>query len=488
MINLTITAHDGHLYELTSRHSQPQSSAAQLYRNDPYLTQRLIARLPIETNTWLQILNRIGLRSQDLESRHPGDIHRSIASAIARGEINLYKLPLLDATNSLRGKNDTGLCIIKGPKPHCATQLTALPITSAQAARDLLTELGIEPAALLAYLNQQNLYNSYDQKSPLDEVLTRLAKGDLLAYKIPLPPVTVPKKTLELVDAVGPRYEAVPLGPEGKAETISAGADEAPASGQPKSLDECEKRLIAARKRLEKNGYQAKYSDEEQLEKVQRNSVSKERFLVSFQTKNDSPGTKLAFQRDSGLVPIWATSFDQLENADSDPRLIADILATPYDPSKDYVLHIIDRGENLDQFGQNTFVPTWENMQAPTQKYLAGKHDPKVLSEVMTPEYQRKYAADISEYHSLSLNEFDIEDQREFASGLSSADREMFYARHNVRTEIGANSEFTGNGLTLSREGSTTYGIVETLTLENNAAPIASMKNVKTINLTSRAV
>lgn len=63
MINLTITAHDGHLYELTGRHSQPQSSAAQLYRNDPYLTQRLIARLPIETNIWLQILNRIGLRS-----------------------------------------------------------------------------------------------------------------------------------------------------------------------------------------------------------------------------------------------------------------------------------------------------------------------------------------------------------------------------------------------------------------------------------------
>lgn len=253
-------------------------------------------------------------------------------------------------------------------------------------------------------------------------------------------------------------------------------------------MGKCEKRLVAARERLEKNGYQAKYSDEEQLEKVQRNSVSKERFLVSFQTKNDSPDAKLAFQRESGLVPIWATSFDQLENADSDPQLIADILATPYDPSKDYVLYIIDRGENLEQFGCNTIIPTWENIQAPTQKYLTGKHDPKILSEVMTPEYQPQYATDMSNYHSLNLNEFDMEDQREFASGLSSGDRERFGARHNVRTEIGANSEFTGNGLTLSREGSTTFGVVETLTLENNAAPIASMKNVKRVNLISRAV
>lgn len=322
----------------------------------------------------------------------------------------------------------------------------------------------------------------------MDEVLTRLANGDLLAYKIPLPPATVPKKTLELVDAVGPRYEAVPLGPEGKAETISAGSDEAPASGQPKSLDESEKRLVAARERLEKNGYQAKYSDEEQLEKVQRNSVSKERFLVSFQTKNDSPGTKLAFQRDSGLVPIWATSFDQLENADSDPQLIADILATPYDPSKDYVLYIIDRGENLEQFGCNTIIPTWENIQAPTQKYLGEKYDPKLLSEVMTPEYQMQYARDINTFKSAGLNEFNKKHQRNYAEKLDPLEQDRFLARHSVRTEIGANSEFTGNGLTQSREGSTSYGVVEVLTLENNPPVISNLTNVKLINLKPRGV
>lgn len=138
MINLTITAHDGHLYELVGRHSQPQSSAARLYRNDPYLTQRLIARLPLEPDTWLQVLNRLGLRPMDLESRQPGGIHQIIANAIIRGDLNLYKLPLLDSASSLRGKSDMGLCIIKGPKPHCATHLSAAPVSSPAAAQALL--------------------------------------------------------------------------------------------------------------------------------------------------------------------------------------------------------------------------------------------------------------------------------------------------------------------------------------------------------------
>lgn len=214
MINLTINAHDGNVYELTSRHSQPQSSAAQIYRNDPYLIQRLIARLPIESHTWISILARIGQRPAQLHSYHPAGVYHAVTSAVMRGDLNLYKLPLLDSANSLRGKNNIGLCLIKGPQQHCATQLSPVSIASVQAAQQLLNETGIETKALLAYLNSQNLYNSYDQQKPLDEVLKRLANGDLLAYQVPLPPMSVPEKAVELVAAVGPRYEPVPLAPE----------------------------------------------------------------------------------------------------------------------------------------------------------------------------------------------------------------------------------------------------------------------------------
>jgi hypothetical protein len=150
------------------------------------------------------------------------------------------------------------------------------------------------------------------------------------------------------------------------------------------------------------------------------------------------------------------------------------------------VLHIVDRGENLDLFGQNTLVPTWDNMQQPVQTYLGGKHEPEVLAEVMTPEYQREYAEHIEVCRSAGLNEFKVKDMEFYSKELSEEEKKHFEARHNVRTEIGANSEFTGNGLTQSREASTRYGVVETLTLENNPPPISKMTNIKSISLTPR--
>ena len=112
MINLTINAHDGQLYELTDRYSQARASSAHIYRNDTYLTQRLIARLPIEPNRWLHLLAQIGHRPADVYSQHANNIYQAVAKAITRGDLVLYKLPLLNSATSLRGKNNTGLCII----------------------------------------------------------------------------------------------------------------------------------------------------------------------------------------------------------------------------------------------------------------------------------------------------------------------------------------------------------------------------------------
>jgi hypothetical protein len=222
VINLIIHAQDGYLYELTSRYSQPQSSAAQIYRTDASLVQSLIARLSIEPESWLRILACINQRPTAMYSYHAAEVHQEVATTVMRGDLILYRLPLLDAATSLRGNNNMGLCIIKGPKPHCATHLSPAPIDSTQHAQALLMELGIETSAVLGYLNNHNLHNSYDQSKPLDEVLNRLAKKELLAYKIPLPPMSVPGKTIELVAAVGPRYEPVTLGPESHSKPSNA--------------------------------------------------------------------------------------------------------------------------------------------------------------------------------------------------------------------------------------------------------------------------
>lgn len=486
MVYLVIKGPFDQAYELTDRASAPRSSPARRYRSDAYTTFRFVAGLPLAPQQWVQILRSTHHHLTNFHSNHPGEVYQAVTESVMHGDLAIYQLPNISETSALRGKHGVGLSIIRGPHLHSATDLTSEPITNPDDAKRLLDELGISEKALLAYLNSENLYNSYQQQNPLADALNLLATGELLVYKISLPASAPTPKAVEYLPTMA-ADKPVPLAPETKPPTVIVHSEQTEKSA-PQSLDDCQQCLIDARKKLDSEGYKPKYTDAQQLQKVKENSVSKERFLVSFQTENTYPDAKLAFQRDSGLAPVWATSFDQLENADTDPQLIADILGTPYDPSKDYVLHIIDRGEDGTQFGQNTLVPTWDNMQEPTQKYLGGKHDPAVLAEVMTPEYQTQYAEDIENYHSIGLKEFDKNDQKEYSEILSSEDRKKFLARHNVRTEIGANSEFTGNGLTQSREGSTNYGVVETLTLKNNPPPISKMGNVKTINLKPRVV
>ncbi|WP_282166113.1 RHS repeat-associated core domain-containing protein [Shewanella japonica] len=253
---------------------------------------------------------------------------------------------------------------------------------------------------------------------------------------------------------------------------------------EPTSFEECLNRLASARERIIEQGYKAKYSDEELIAKAKGGSVGEARFLISFQAKNDNTNAKLAFQKDDGLVALWATSFDMLENADSDPKIIADLLATGYDPSKDYVLHIVDRGEELTLFGENTFVPTWDKLEEPALKHL----DPKyhgAIGSVLNSDYQKQYASHMEDYWKQGYSEFKKKEQRDFIESLEGYKQDEFAARHALRTEFGANSEFTGDGMTKCRHAGNNHGVVETLTLENNPPTIAEMKNVTTIHLTS---
>ena len=125
-------------------------------------------------------------------------------------------------------------------------------------------------------------------------------------------------------------------------------------------------------------------------------------------------------------------------------------------------------------------------MQKPVQQYLSNKYDSQVLQDIMTPEYQREYAEHMASYLAADLNEFDKDDVEDFRESLDKRTKQKFDARHAVRTEFGANKDFIGNGLTKSREGSSQYGVVETLTLENNPPPISKMKNIKTVSLKPR--
>lgn len=475
-------------YHLLCSHEPIPSYSTLLDTNDSAYLHSFIAReLAIPLSEWPRVLSVLNIPdSNNFHSSY--DRYEELIKLFQRKHLRAARIPQLTSLPAFHEKNDRGYCFTRGPDRFPVIQ-SPQTFSSVEDAKAFLQSLNI---------NESNIGSAWHGNPPLAQLMEwkhdalnlfaqGLVNSDIFAYSVPAYPPAPTAKAVEYLPAsnVDREIPATPVAPVTPTKPSALSAEK---SVPPSSLADCEQRLIRARDVLNTEGYTRKYTDEQQLQKVAEGSVSQERFLVSFQTKNTDPDAKLAFRRNSGLVPVWATSFDQLENADTDPQLIADILGTPYDPSKDYVLHIIDRGETFNQFGQNTLVPTWANMQEPVQKYLGGKHDPNVLAEVMTPEYQTEYAEHIANYHSMGLKEFDNNDQREYSETLASEERPAFLARHNVRTEIGANSEFTGNGLTQSREGSTQYGVVETLTLENNPPPIIKMVNVKTINLTPRKV
>ncbi|UUA71160.1 TNT domain-containing protein [Cellvibrio sp. QJXJ] len=213
MINLVIKDHSGQSYELTARTRSPRTSSAKRYSSDSYSTFRFVARLPVTLQQWMQILNRTH-HSANFHSSHPGEVYQAVAQCILRGDLAIYKLPTLAAAGALKGKNGFGLCIIKGPNPHIATDLIPEVINTTDAAQQLFNQLGISSQLFLAYLNSENLYNTNQKQNPLADALHLFATGELLAYKIPLPPKAPPAKAAEFLPATA-ADRPVPLAPEG---------------------------------------------------------------------------------------------------------------------------------------------------------------------------------------------------------------------------------------------------------------------------------
>ena len=93
-------------------------------------------------------------------------------------------------------------------------------------------------------------------------------------------------------------------------------------------------------------------------------------------------------------------------------------------PGDEYALYILDQGENHEKDGILAFSPTWKNMRDVGVKELSSqKIDPDLLRQVMTPEYQSKYAAAMDEFAKIKdsmtgepLDQFEEEDVQQFAA------------------------------------------------------------------------
>ena len=265
----------------------------------------------------------------------------------------------------------------------------------------------------------------------------------------------------------------------------------------PSSFADVLDKLEQAKQRIDDNGgYVPKYSDDELRSMASSGQPPSDRFVVRFSTAPKNNKTKeviipdlnegpIGHLRDSsGRHPLWMSTFDQIEYADSDPKIIADVFGTNYDPNQDYVLYVIDRGEDHEQNGSDVFVPTFANIKEKLKMEFTGELEPHLIDKVMTPEYSEKFREHWSEFNTylsdkgLHWSESFKEDRAqafavEYFSDLHQADE--FLTRQIILSEIGAWEVFTGDGLTEMKSQKGKPGALETLEIQHRPVSVKEL-------------
>tara|TARA_R110002126_G_scaffold98045_7_gene228076 strand:- start:2794 stop:4146 length:1353 start_codon:yes stop_codon:yes gene_type:complete len=290
---------------------------------------------------------------------------------------------------------------------------------------------------------------------------------------------------------------AQPVAAKAAVHEVSDNSPSKPA-GAPKSLADCEALLQKAAADLARNGYVPKYSDIELRAMAAAGTLPNDRFLVRFSPTAESADQPIGHLRDSGRHPLWMSTFDMLERADSDPALIADVFGTKYYPNRKYTLYIIDRGEDYLTEGSDTFVPTFANMKSKLKDEFAGDIEPGLVDEVMTPEYAEEFRKhwdafnkDVVANGQDRRDTFETKEAQRFASEYfaNPVEQDKFIARQKILSEIGAWEIFTGDGLTERYSKKGTPGALEVLEIQHrpeNLRVLESRRTVKAIKLSGK--
>lgn len=251
---------------------------------------------------------------------------------------------------------------------------------------------------------------------------------------------------------------------------------------EPKSLEHAQQILAERRKQIEQSGYQQKYSDAELLAIAKAGDIAGDRFHVRlvFNNPEMAKTSTLGFRRNSGRAPYWATTFDMAEAADTDPELLACIFGIEnYSADNEFSLVVIDTHNLPPQAERQSFVPTFENMTAFcnsefTDEEIGSLRD---TSAVLNDECAEEYADFMASYKATGQSEHDADAVKRHLK-ITGADKkvtERMVLRHKVQSECGANTIFSGNGLTkvnhknrYAEDVPQQFGVAETFTFERD--------------------
>ncbi|WP_421654318.1 hypothetical protein ACONUD_19280 [Microbulbifer harenosus] len=269
----------------------------------------------------------------------------------------------------------------------------------------------------------------------------------------------------------------------------------------PTSLKDAVSRLNSMADEIARNGYQPKYTDAELKALAETGDISKERYQVRFMesrylTNNGAPGMLGAPMRgvSGNGAKYWSTSFDQLEDADTNARLISEKLGLDYDPDAEYTLIVFDTEKAAPLTGVKSVPATFDKVSEFANRELPKEFPKQFTDTVMTPEFQDQYgwhyqeAVDkkfLKSKWSTKVNDFEVYLD---TTDLSEAEKDLLKRRMEMQDTVGNNQYYEGNGLTRdknSRSGNH-YGAVETLNFERQPVNLQQLEEAGAITYVSK--
>lgn len=271
----------------------------------------------------------------------------------------------------------------------------------------------------------------------------------------------------------------------------------------PDSLVQSKAILGARREEIAQHGYQAKYTDAQLGKLAESGEVANERYQVRFMetqylTNRETPAAHLSGAMGQTLTTTtgrgakyWATSFDQLEDKDTDPRLIAKSLGLKYNPDADYSLVIVDTQKAMPLTGAKSVPGTFEHLGRFGHTELPDEFPRSLTDRVMTPEFQAEY----SQHYLAAEKAGAFEDgwspsqfrKHLTASGMKGNKVKLLTKRMRMHKKLGNNEFYTGDGLTqnLIEGSSNRHGVVETFNFERKEVNLAELSNADAITIIS---
>jgi hypothetical protein len=246
---------------------------------------------------------------------------------------------------------------------------------------------------------------------------------------------------------------------------------------KPRSLNDCEQRLAAARERLIAEGYKPKYTDEELMAIAQKGELD-DRFVVRLTETKYAGNDGYLGQMNNGEVKYWSTTFNQMENADTDPKTLCALIGVDYKPEKSYTLVIVDT--QAAGTGQSvTIVPTHKNLGNFAKSEIKGIN-PEAVDKVMTPEYNGEYAEHMVAFKASGGHVGKEKHMKDYANANFSnkEDKVLFKTRMKINEKLGANEYYTGDGTTknLIADCPNKCGVMETFTYDKSPQTLAQLE------------